>query len=652
MATYHIDLVNGDDANDGSTWALAKKYPILTGTSSDPTINKFAKTPVTSLGQNAQWTNLSQDIVLTTALTTQIEDAIGNTWTLSANVTGAADTSRKLGASCQRLNLLAGFTTGKIAYKTLPGTLDLSAFQNISFWARISNITYGNNRQFRICLCSDASGDTIVDSLPFTLFNYSTIQPFLLENGAALGSSINSIALYCDVSTGLAVTIYLNHIFACNNLHLLSLIGKGSAQRTEFFEIQSIVGTTIKIDSGEFISTASRGYWGTTESVETFIRQCYIAPNSTTAFIYISTISRYVDFLGGFNTITDEQDGETWIERNNINVGIFSIGANLCNHSIENFGLTRCSTAITITFFKNIKNIQSTSGTIQIKTQIGTDGIIDGIISNNNTSNVQLWQGIMSNISNITVNSHIISSHALIISVNNCNIENIECNNHNYFGPVLSAPADGTPQGMSNYIKNMTAKNSVYLNLRVLSYDNVFENLDVPELMFINARTIIRNSNAVPADSGSAYYDLFEFNRDKVVGAYRQYYSKTEYLEWQTAIKHGTEPGAWKSVGNTSNFQSMLYAWKIAEIAVEEGVQITVRAWIYGPNAGAPNIAAGQLMIRTFKSPAIDSDYIEYVDRDNKWHEVGITLVPDRSGVITLEFSNIHTFYIGSISMT
>lgn len=211
---------------------------------------------------------------------------------------------------------------------------------------------------------------------------------------------------------------------------------------------------------------------------------------------------------------------------------------------------------------------------------------------------------------------------------------------------------DGAPYGMSNYIKNMTAKNSVYFNLRVLSYDNIFENLDVPELIIINARTIIRNSNAVPADSASAYYDLFEFNRDKVVGAYRQYYSKTEYLEWQTAIKHGTEPGSWKSVGNTSNFQSMLYAWKIAEIAVEAGVQITVRAWIYGPSSGAPPNAVGNLMIRTFKSPAIDSDYIEYVYPDDKWHEVGITLVPERSGVITLEFSNIHTFYIGSISMT
>lgn len=652
MATYHIDLINGNDANDGSTWALAKKYPILTGSAADPTINKFAKTPVTSLGQNAQWTNLSQDIVLTTALTTQIEDAVGNTWTLSANVTGAADTSRKLGASRQRINIGAAFTTGKIAYKTLPSTLDLSAYQKVSFWGQTSNIAQANGRQLRICLCSDANGNTIVDSLPFTEFNYSNIQPFVLAKGSALGSSINSIALYCDAATGTAHSIYLNHIIACNNLHLLSLIGKGSAQRTEFFEIQSIVGTTIKIDSGEFISTASRGYWGVTESVETFIRECYIAPNSTTGFITVSTAYRYVDFLGGFNAVTDEQDGETWIERNNTNVDVFSLGANYSEHNIENFGIARCRSAFILSFMKNVKNLQTTSGTIQVNSQTSVDGIIDGIISNNNLKNVTIGYQVKSIIKNIVVNSHIISSHPLIINASNCLLENIECNNHNYFGPIISAPVDGAPYGMSNYIKNMTAKNSVYLNLRVLSYDNIFENLDVPELIIINARTIIRNSNAVPTDSSSSYYDLFEFNRDKVIGAYRQYYSKTEYLEWQTAIKHGTEPGSWKSVGNTSNFQSMLYAWKIAEIAVEAGVQITVRAWIYGPSSGAPLNAVGNLMIRTFKSPAIDSDYIEYVYPDDKWHEVGITLVPERSGVITLEFTNIHIFYIGSISTT
>ena len=154
----------GNDTNDGSTWALAWKTITSGATAAriapGDTI-KVAKSPdPTSIG-NATWNNLSKTVTLAAALTANVElcDAA---WTPSANVTASTNTSNfKIGTCSSSFAVAAAFTTGKIAYKALGSAVDYSAYQQLSFWFLASTVVAANS--LKLCLCSDTTGDTIVD---------------------------------------------------------------------------------------------------------------------------------------------------------------------------------------------------------------------------------------------------------------------------------------------------------------------------------------------------------------------------------------------------------------------------------------------------------------------------------------------------------
>ena len=93
----------------------------------------------------------------------------------------------------------------KLAHFQLDASTDLSAYQQISvLWMQTSGSPEkGGN--IKLCLCSDTSGDTVVDST--TAFDVTTNNqnswstgyvPITYNKGSALGSTIQSVALYVD----------------------------------------------------------------------------------------------------------------------------------------------------------------------------------------------------------------------------------------------------------------------------------------------------------------------------------------------------------------------------------------------------------------------------------------------------------------------
>lgn len=171
-------------------------------------------------------------------------------WTASANVTASIITTNyREGAECLQLVVDAGFTTGKVAYYTLPATLDLSAFNKISFWIRQSAGTAMSASNMQIKLCSDTIGDTPVNTLTIAeamqSLNYWHAKT--IDSGAALGSSIASVAVYLSSDQG-AQTFTLDNMFACNNLNLTNGVGKASGN---YWNPMSIVDTRIMIDTAQ-----------------------------------------------------------------------------------------------------------------------------------------------------------------------------------------------------------------------------------------------------------------------------------------------------------------------------------------------------------------------------------------------------------------
>lgn len=231
MTTFYLDLEGGSDAADGTSfanrWLTFASGATAARIAAGDTIRVMASPEPTLVG-NAAWTDGSKTVTLAGAVTANI-DLCDAAWTASANVTATASTTRREGTNSASLVIASGFTTGLVAYFAT-GTLDLSAYQQVSFWIRNSAALAASTLSLK--LCSDAAGATPVDTIAIPAIASGDLWTAItVDTGGALGSSIQSVALYADLDPG-STTIRLDNIIACkasssaDSLTLNSLIGK------------------------------------------------------------------------------------------------------------------------------------------------------------------------------------------------------------------------------------------------------------------------------------------------------------------------------------------------------------------------------------------------------------------------------------------
>lgn len=233
MTTFYLDLESGNDSNAGTSFALRWLTPTTGATAAriapGDTIRVMASPDATSVG-NATWTNNSRTVTLAGAVTANV-DTGESAWTASSNVTCSTSSTRKEGSLSSSIAIASGFTTGKAAFKALAGSTDFSAYQQLSFWVR-NDAAIANGATLKLCLCSDAAGATPVDTffIPAIPSTNSWVA-FTVNKGSALGSAIQSVALYADSDPG-TITLLIDNIIAvksvasADSLSLTSLIGK------------------------------------------------------------------------------------------------------------------------------------------------------------------------------------------------------------------------------------------------------------------------------------------------------------------------------------------------------------------------------------------------------------------------------------------
>lgn len=324
MATFYLDFDGGNDASDGTTFANRWKTISSGATAAriapGDTIRMMASPDPTSLGQTASWTDGSATVTLTSAVTATLHD--GETaWTAAANVTCSTSTSNyRTGTKAATIAPATAFTTGKMAYAALGASTDVSGYQQISCWFRSTGVPSAGT--FELKLCSDTTGDTPVDtfSLP-AIDSASTWHVVTIDKGSALGSAIQSIALYATVDPG-TQTVSFDQILACkaassaDSLTLSSLIGKQSDGSDGWWPILSIAGTAVTLDrSLTGNAPTSMPYRGTTESVTTYKREPIILSGQSLNVVQDSgTDGSPITFSGGWNrTDMSTQTGETWV---------------------------------------------------------------------------------------------------------------------------------------------------------------------------------------------------------------------------------------------------------------------------------------------------------------------------------------------------
>lgn len=276
MVTYFVDFANGNDANTGLTFAQRKKNVPILGAGDEV---RIMQSPAPTLVGSATWTNtpgVSRKIVSLAAAKTITIDNCQTAWTVwgGANTITAQDGSdRRQGTQSSTFQVTSSFVgPGKIFSKLLAPTLNLSAYRQISFWIKNTGSAISAST-FKISLCSDPSGDVIVNDFPinFTIPASSNWIPIVIDFGAALGASIQSIALYKTVASAVAFgTFKLDNIIACLNpasadsITHRSLLSPQNGTSELWWPIESIDGTTIVLGRHQSDgSSNARGYVGT-----------------------------------------------------------------------------------------------------------------------------------------------------------------------------------------------------------------------------------------------------------------------------------------------------------------------------------------------------------------------------------------------------
>jgi hypothetical protein len=337
MPTLFLDLEEGNDAADGLSFANRVRSFGRASELSAPgdTIRVKASLDAQNLGTNVTWVDGQSFCTCATPQVAVIN--IKGAWTASTNVTYTASTQRKSGATSPQIAIGAGFTTGKAAYIALGSTVDFSAYQQLSLMMQFTSGTLAAN--IDICLCSDALGNTPVDTLtipaaPVAIGNWMSV---VLNKGSVLGSAIQSIAVYVNSDQG-AQTIVIDNMVACKaagsagELNHRTLIGKpnspgcGGTDTELWYPIRSF-GSGGRV----FFDTNAQGlsvqepnvpsYRGTTETVSGRTQKLWTGFNTNISVagqadeIYFQgTPSSRIVVSGGWDrTAMTTQTGYTWL---------------------------------------------------------------------------------------------------------------------------------------------------------------------------------------------------------------------------------------------------------------------------------------------------------------------------------------------------
>lgn len=699
----------------GSSWADAWKTITNGATSARIAagdIIRISKTPdPVSIG-NATWTDLSKTVTLATAQNTTIENC-ESAWTASANVTASTSTTRKQGAVSAQLVVAAGFTTGKLAYKAIGSTLDLSAYQKISFC--LSSSAALTASWLKICLCSDTIGDVIVDTfyVPAVVYLNSFRNLTVTKNGGGnLGASIQSIAIYANSDPG-TPTILLDNFIACttNGLNLQSLISKnGNAQGGDmgFYAIANIDGANVMLDNSIYSNAATTGYAGTTETVETFMRSTFITTEMSSSTGNASVVNKsgtsisYVEYQGGYNTTTNIQDGETFFDGlTGSGVGLYCynnyVKINRLNFSRYYYGIHLQGTGQIVDNTLSICNNQQHGMYINGSTTENSykntfNNLVDVSFNYNGGINVYGSSvGIYNNIKRITSNGYQATGGGLLINISSGNkfsqidlIKNNGRNGINMYGG--SNPCDSNVfenideisycyysgidfSGNSNYFKKIGIISNCILRAVLLMEGSSNNELVIETINNTNGLgfyissgpNFIKNTTIeAPLSTVNFYYKytgcwLWSLNHNNVVGAKIGYTSGGTSV-WQNSVVHSLEVGAWKTNITGSHRDSLFpIKLKIAAVPFEADKEVTVTAWVKKEHA--TDIAC---RLVTYDNVAVGiTETSSTKANDTDWEQLSISFTPTEMGVteiyletwITAVTTDISS-YIGTISVS
>jgi hypothetical protein len=566
-------------------------------------------------------------------------------WTASANVATLLDTgSSKEHGVADRIAIDVGFTTGLAAYWATPNTLDLSGYQQVSFWIRQTTGTVGAAGAIDLRLCSDAAGTTAVNTISIpNLGATGRWMPVTVDLGTALGSSIQSIALYVNTDNG-AQTFQISNIIACkassepDSLTLTSLIGKNTTGET-FWGIQSINGTRVMLDADTNAtptSTSVRGYYGTSETVTTYKRETIkLGPAAAaTTNLQITQESGSVSggpitYSGGWDrTNMSTQNLETWLDGQNGNGYGISINV-LVNLTFEKIAFVRCAAG----FFGNggtsnianiiaVNNCTTTAarGGLYVVSEKGCHYTVGHIVAN---ANLGVYISTASNCT-IVVDNAILSHSNQGISVFN------DFNGQKLKGSGAGLIANNGGSGLlvrqsSVNCKSLTfADNAVSSVAQSAAYstDTYYTNCIFSDATEFSSLEFLGNAS------------IYSQNHDQTADNHRIVVdggiivSATDQRKTASGISWKMQP-----TSTTLRTASVPLVLSLAKVACAANSLVTVKAWMRRSDTGLTM----RLVCKGGQIAGVDTDVVDAMTAAaDTWAEQTITFTPTEVGVVEI----------------
>lgn len=628
MATFYLDFEGGNDSNDGTTFANRWKT-ITSGATAARTapgdVIRIMKSPdPVSLGVNGTFTKQSPTITLASTVTANIS-LCQAAWTASANVTTSTSTTRKEGTLSTQIVPAAAFTTGLLAYEAT-GTLNLSAYQNVTFWIRTSSAVSAN--VLRLDLCSDTAGATPVHSITIdTAFGGGIWKPVTFKNGSALSSSIQSVALTALSDPG-TPTILIDNILATNDLHFGSLIGTSSSATNQvWYPLRSINGTTVTIGNEQNtgpLDNTPRGWHDTTTTTTAYVRDT-IRMNSQQTINESGTATARITYSGGWDrTAMTTQDGLTIVQgdRNIFNTTL-SLGGN-SRLTFERLG------GLWGSQFMNNPNI-STVKNMSIYGHNGTPSVSSGTLI---TDCYFISNGAAINTPMTAVGLYVYSCQGTgLIGSGYSKLTNVHSHNNSSNGFTLVSGDNINLVAKDNNGYGINASINITKIDGLTTSGNTSGSLLASGKLFLNNATLNETSSIATSNDPAIFAYVSRFSTYKAL----IHSNNAIVVQDSTAQLHGAASISWKHDPTTAHTTDIPVDQPLQPFAVNGSSLVTFKIWVYRTSTNVE----GRVRLRGYITPGVDADVTATITAAiNTWQELTVTCTPSAAGVVQIDLES------------
>jgi hypothetical protein len=359
-----------------------------------------------------------------------------------------------------------------------------------------------------------------------------------------------------------------------------------------------------------------------------------IASAATTAVSTLNDSGTFaggnIQYQGGYEVGTTNQNGETFLDGLNGNgYGIYSSGKlfntiNLCSCYRYNHGISFTSTS-NKNYIDTIAN-SSNNTNYGISISSSSYGNILNTLRNINNNNIGIYIDSSQDnyINAVELCNNNFNNGITLLRSNYCSINKLIAKRNGGSAIQFSSSTNCIVKDMStsnNLTNSITNQNTNYIIDALIN-----ESTEVSNAQWLNGF-------------------LWSYNHDKTSGNHWGFtYHAT--VNWQTATKHDTEPGAWKTA-ITGNSRTTAYPvkLKIAEVAFNASSLVTVKAWVKKDHA--TNVAC-RLVAYANSSVGITEQTTTKAS-DTDWEELTITFTPTAAGVTEIY---LESWYVAGNSNT